>query len=315
MPRRTLRVVFLGTPEFAVPTLDALIRSQHEVVGVVSQPDRPRRRGQRVSPSPVKQRALESSIPVLQPVKMKDETLLSALRALNADLGVVAAYGRILTDDILTIPRLGMINVHASLLPRYRGAAPVHRAIINGERETGVTIMRVVLALDAGPMMASTRRAIGSDETSEVVEQDLARLGASLLVTTVDALADGTATETPQNESETTYAHRLTKEEGVIDWTLPAQQLHNRVRGLQPWPHTQTTLKGHRLIVLRSSAVAEASTASPGTILSATGDDLRVATGDGALRILELQPEGKRPLTAREFLAGHRLTAGDCFGT
>ena len=310
-----LKVLFLGTPQFAVPTLDAILASSHTVVGVVSQPDRPRRRGQRVSPSPVKQRALESSIPVLQPVKMKDETLLSALRALNADLGVVAAYGRILTDDILTIPRLGMINVHASLLPRYRGAAPVHRAIINGERETGVTIMRVVLALDAGPMMASTRRAIGSDETSEVVEQDLARLGASLLVTTVDALADGTATETPQNESETTYAHRLTKEEGVIDWTLPAQQLHNRVRGLQPWPHTQTTLKGHRLIVLRSSAVAEASTASPGTILSATGDDLRVATGDGALRILELQPEGKRPLTAREFLAGHRLTAGDCFGT
>src|SRR5437867_8634912 len=194
-----LRIVFFGTPEFAVPALDALLAaSPHAVVGVVTQPDRPRGRGRRVSHAPVKARALAAGLPVLQPERLKDPAFLDSHAAWRADLGVVAAYGKILTDAVLATPRLGMINVHASLLPRYRGAAPVHRAIIDGELATGVTIMRVVKALDAGPILAKTRRSIGPEETSDEVERDLARVGAALLAATTDDLAAGRVTETPQ---------------------------------------------------------------------------------------------------------------------
>ena len=204
MTGRPLRVVFFGTPAFAVPTLEALLASSHSVVGVVTQPDRPRGRGQRVSDAPVKSRSLEGGIPVLQPASLKPPEFVAELAALDADLGVVAAYGRILTEAVLAVPRLGMINVHASLLPRYRGAAPVHRAVIAGDRETGVTIMRVVKALDAGPMMATVRRQINADETSVEVERDLARLGAGLLIDVVGQLADGRPSETRQNDAEAT---------------------------------------------------------------------------------------------------------------
>ncbi|HKB14055.1 MAG TPA: methionyl-tRNA formyltransferase [Vicinamibacterales bacterium] len=308
-----LRVVFFGTPEFAVPTLDALLVSRHHVVGVVCQPDRPRGRGQKTSAGPVKARALSAGVPVLQPERLKDEGFLSSLAALHADLGVVAAYGRILTDAVLATPRLGMINVHASLLPRYRGAAPVHRAIIAGERETGVTIMRVVKALDAGPMLATIRRPIGADETSDEVERDLARIGAPLLVETVDRLAAGTAVETPQDDSAATYAPRLTKEDGVLDWHASAARIHDVVRGLHPWPHASTFLHERRLILLRSRPSAAAPDAAPGTVVDARGGDLVVAAGSGRVHLLELQAEGKRPMTAREFLAGHRISPGDRF--
>jgi methionyl-tRNA formyltransferase len=307
-----LRVVFFGTPEFAVPTLDALLASRHTVVGAVCQPDRPRGRGHRTSAGPVKARAVGAGVPVLQPERLKDELFLASLSALGADLGVVAAYGKILTDLVLAMPRLGMINVHASLLPRYRGAAPVHRAIIAGERETGVTIMRVVKALDAGPMMATAHRAIGADETSDEVERDLARIGAPLLVRTVDDLAAGTARETPQDDSTATYAHRLTKDDGALDWNASSIHVHNVVRGLHPWPHASTFLHGRRLILLRSSSSDEPAGAPAGTILDAKGD-LIVAAGSGRVHLIEVQAEGKRPMTAREFLAGHRVTAGDRF--
>ena len=194
--------------------------------------------------------------------------------------------------------------MHASLLPRYRGAAPVHRAIIAGERETGVTIMRVVKALDAGPMLASVRRPIGPDETSEDVERDLARLGAGLLVSTVDAIADGHVIETPQDEGASTYAHRLTKDDGAIDWTQPAGRVHNLIRGLHPWPHAFSFLNGRRFI-LRRSAVLPGLTGAAGTVVEAAGDRLTVAAGTGGIAILEIQAEGKRPMTPREFLAGH----------
>jgi methionyl-tRNA formyltransferase len=312
-----LRIVFFGTPAFAVPTLDALLASRHSVVGVVTQPDRARGRGQRVSDAPVKARAVAAGLPLLQPERMKDQVFLDALAGWRADLGVVAAYGKILTDAVLATPRLGMVNVHASLLPRYRGAAPVHRAIIAGELSTGVTIMRVVKALDAGPMLATVRIGIGPDETSADVERDLARHGATLLVNVVDDLADGGAPGTPQDESEATYAHRLTKDDGAIDWTWPAVHLHNLIRGLHPWPHAFSSLHGRRFI-LRRSAIETAGPAGvspdlPGTILEADGDRLIIATGDGRLRVVEIQAEGKRPMGAREFLAGHRLTAGDRF--
>jgi methionyl-tRNA formyltransferase len=307
-----LRIVFFGTPEFAVPTLDALLASRHQVVGVVTQPDRPRGRGQKTSDAPVKTRALAAGIPILQPERMKDAAFMEALAAFEADLGVVAAYGKILTDAVLATPRLGVINVHASILPKYRGAAPVHRAIIAGEVETGVTIMRVVKALDAGPMLATVRRSIGPDETSDVVERDLACMGAPLLVASADRLAAGAVTETPQDDAAATYAHRLKKEDGTIDWSWPATRVHNLVRGLHPWPHAFTFFRGSRLIVRRTE-VSYTSDIEPGTILAAGGDDLIVATGDGGLRIREIQAEGKRPMTAREFLAGHRFVAGDRF--
>jgi methionyl-tRNA formyltransferase len=206
-----------------------------------------------------------------------------------------------------------MINVHASLLPRHRGAAPVHRAVIAGDRETGVTIMRVVKALDAGPVLATLTRSIGADETSEDVERDLAELGADLLIATVDRLARGPIAETPQDDSAATYAHRLTKDEGLVDWSRPSQAIHNMVRGLRPWPHAYTFFGGHRLILLRSRPAGGTTHALAGVIVAAHGDELRVATGDGLLQIDALQGEGKRPMTPREFLAGHRMTVGNQF--
>ncbi len=308
-----MRIVFFGTPDFAVPTLDALLASDHTVVAVVTQPDRPRGRGQRTVAGPVKSRALAAGVPVLQPDRLKDPSFVDAFSALRTDLGVVAAYGRILPESLIATPALGMINVHASLLPRYRGAAPVHRAVIAGEGETGVTIMRVVKALDAGPMLARTVRPIGPDETSAEVEADLSRLGAALLVQTVDRLAAGPIEETPQDEAAATYAPRLTRVDGIVDWRLSAGAIHNLIRGLHPWPHAFSSLNGRRYILLRSEPRAGDSGTAPGTIVAAAGDLLEVAAGSGTVRLLELQPEGKRPLTAREFLAGHRIPPGAAF--
>lgn len=311
-----LRVVFLGTPAFAVPTLDRLIASPHSVVGVVTQPDRPRGRGQRVAPSPVKQRALLDGVPVFQPLRLKDGTAAEWLQALKPDLAVVAAYGRLLPQGLLDLPRLGMINVHASLLPRWRGAAPIHRAVMAGDAETGITIMRVVLALDAGPMLAQVALPIGPDETSDHLEGRLADVGAALLITTVDRLAAGPVPEVAQEESAVTLAPRLERRESPIDWSHSATQVHNQIRGLQPWPQAATWLGGRRLLV-RRSAVAEADwtteSAAPATIVAAARDDFIVATGSGLVRILELQLEGRPPQPVRAFLNGHPVTTGQCF--
>lgn len=309
-----LRVVFFGTPDFAVPTLDALLASRHQVIGVVTQPDRPRGRGQRTSDAPVKARAVSAGILVLQPQRLREPGFVDALAALRPDVGVVAAYGKILTAAVLQTPPLGCLNVHASLLPRFRGAAPVHRAIIEGDRETGVTIMRMVEALDAGPMLAVVRRSIGADETSDALERDLARLGARLLVDTLADVQAGRARETPQDESVASYAPRLTKEDGRIDWTAPAERVHNLIRGLHPWPHAFTFLSSERLILRRSTVAIDATRTVelPGTIVEAAGR-LRVAAGSGALDIVEIQTEGRRPMPTREFLAGHPLRVGERF--
>ena len=305
-----LRVTFFGTPSFAVPTLDALLSSPHAVIAVVTQPDRPRGRGQRTTASPVKERAAGAGVPVLQPHVVKTGEFAEELSALNADIAVVAAYGQILTEQLLAIPRLGMINVHASLLPRYRGAAPIHRAIIAGESTTGVTIMRMVRALDAGPMIATEQVAIGHDDTSVDVEDRLARVGAARLVRTLDDIAAGRAHETAQDDSAATYAPRLSKDDGRVDWNRPAVDIHNLIRGLHPWPHAVTFSAGSRLILHRSHPSGATSTQAPGTILEASGDRLSIATGGGVLDLLEIQAEGKRPMRVREFLAGHPLTPG-----
>ena len=309
-----MRVVFFGTPQFAVPSLEQLIQSAHDVVGVVTQPDRPRGRGQKVTDMPVKVTAVQHGLPVFQPARLRDPEVKETLTRWAPELGVVAAYGKILPENVLNLPRLGMINVHASLLPRYRGAAPVQRAVIDGMPETGVTIMRMVLDLDAGGMFAKVTRPIGSDETSDIVERDLAHLGASLLLHVIDDLAAGRAVEEPQNDSLSTYASKITKEEGLIDWTLAATDIHNRVRGLYPWPHAFSYLNGERLIVMRSHVAPEPTSADPGTIVDVSSRAISVATGHGErLAIDEVQPEGRRAMKVRDYLAGHPIQPGTRF--
>jgi len=305
-----VRIVFYGTPAFAVPTLNILLESSHEVVGVVTQPDRPRGRGRQLTYSPVKQCALDTGVPVFQPerAQIRNSDFLTQLRSLNADLSVVVAYGRILPDPVLEAPRLGTINVHASLLPKYRGAAPIHRAIIAGERETGITIIRLVREMDAGPMLGTSRCSIEPNQSSSDVAADLATLGAQLLIETVDALAAGRAQETSQNHRETTFAPPLTREDGHIDWHASAVDIHNLIRGLHPWPHAATMHQGTRYLVHRSAVVEHHDSADgPGTIIEARADRLIISTGSkNALAIRHIQQEGRRPLDTRSFLSGQR---------
>lgn len=310
-----LRIVFFGTPAFAVPTLSRLLETRHQVVAVVTQPDRPRGRGQRVSDAPVKALAVDRGLHVLQPERLSREALEAEMQGLQLDLGIVAAYGKILPEWLLQIPRLGMLNVHASLLPRYRGAAPVHRAVIAGESETGVTIMRVVKALDAGAMLAHAVRPISPNDSSDVVERDLATLGADLLVNILDDFAAGRITEVPQDDAAATYAPRLTKEEGQIDWSLPAVTIHNRIRGLRPWPGAYTTLNTRRLVIHHSQlSDADAGGALPGTCIVAGSAGITVACGDHrSITLLQVQPEGKRVMPARDFVAGHGRLTGQRF--
>ena len=315
-----MRTIFFGTPSFAVATLERLVSSPHEVVGVVTQPDRPRGRGHRVSASPVKTVATAHDLTVLQPDRMKDPEFVATLEAMKPDLGVVAAYGRMLPDRLLQLPRLGMINVHASLLPKYRGAAPIHRAIMAGETETGITIIKLVHEMDAGPMLRWEATPIEPDDTSSSLEPRLAALGADLLVLAVDDLDAGRATDHEQDRDQVTFAPRVTREDGAIDWTLTANEIHNQVRGLHPWPHAHSYLDGVRYLFLRTAVVdassqsASARESTTGEILVMSKDQLIVAAGaQTALSLLELQPEGRRPLGIPAFLAGHRLSPGAVF--
>jgi methionyl-tRNA formyltransferase len=309
----SLRIVFFGTPAFAVPTLEALLGSRHRVLGVVSQPDRPRGRGQKLEPTPVKSAALAAGLPVHQPERLKTPDFMGAFSAMQPDLAVVAAYGKIIAESVIAIPRLGMINVHASLLPKYRGAAPIQRAVLNGDPETGVTIMRIVKELDAGAMFAKVTVPIGPDATSDEVERELAGRGGALLVEVVDRIADGTAREEPQNDAEATYAPKITREEGTIDWGRSAQAIHDQVRGLTPWPRAWTHLGAARLILVTTSVEASTDPSAPGSVIEASADRLVVRAGEGALRIVSLQPEGRRAMSARDFLAGRPLVPGTRF--
>ena len=303
-----LRILYFGTPAFAVPSLVRLIASAHGVVAVVSQPDRPKGRGHHLVATPTKAVARSAGIPVWQPEKLRDERFLEDVAALNVDLGVVAAYGRLLPDALLQIPRLGMINVHGSVLPRWRGAAPVHRAVMAGDTETGVTIMRVVKELDAGAMLSIRRRPIGPDETSAEVERDLATLGADLLIETIDALASNRAVEVPQPADGVTYASKLSKSESAVAWMRPAADIHNAVRGLQPWPLVAARLGGTRVLIHRTALTAERSDRPAATVLRGDAEGIAVVAGDGqVVRILELQPEGRR---ARHRRRGSARRAG-----
>jgi len=308
----SLRIIYFGTPEFAVPGLQSLIASHHAVVALVSQPDRPKGRGHKLQVTPTKMAAVAAGIPVLQPTKLKDEAFLSSISALQPDVGVVAAYGRILPDALLAIPRLGMINIHGSLLPKYRGAAPVHRAVINGDAETGISIMRVVKELDAGPVFTMGRIPIGADDRTPEVERALSSLGADLVLEVVNQLADGHATATPQDDAAATYAHKIEKQEGAVYWNQPPARLHDLIRGLQPWPLVSGRLNGVRFLVHRSRLTADLTSAAGGTIVpAAPAGVLAVAGSDGRiLHLLEVQPEGKRAMAARDFLSGHPVLPG-----
>jgi len=318
-----MRVVYFGTPQFATPSLAALLASRHIVVAVVTQPDRARGRGQHVTPSPVKALAVAHGIPVLQPERLKDAELLRTLAGFGADIGVVAAYGKLLPQALLDLPPRGMVNVHASLLPRWRGAAPIHRAIQAGDTITGVTIMRVVLALDAGPMLARVEVPIDDEIRSDELEARLADAGTQLLVDTLDRLEAGTAAGTPQDETLVTYAARLDRRDSQIDWTRPARAIHNQIRGLHPWPLAAVVWRGKRLI-LRASTLAPGTlapgtstltpgTLAPGTIVDVSAGILLVATGNSPLAVTEVQLEGRRAQSAREFINGAHPTAGDRF--
>jgi methionyl-tRNA formyltransferase len=314
-----LRTLFFGTPAFAVPSLDRLAEAGHTVAAVVTQPDRPKGRGQRVAAPPVKARALERGLTILQPDRPGDEPTLDRLRSLHADLGVVAAYGKILPQPLLDVPRLGFVNVHASLLPRWRGAAPVHRAILAGDDETGVTIMRVVLALDAGPMLSRAATPIGSDETSASLEARLAELGGRLLVETIDQLGIDQFGLEPargeiQDEQAVTYAAKLERRDGIVNWDRPARRIHDQIRGLHPWPLAEARLRGTRLLLRRSLvATTPFPAVAPGTIVDLTDEAITVACAPGHVRLVEVQPEDRRPMAAGAFLRGYHVAIGDAF--
>lgn len=304
----------MGTPDFAVPSLEALVAAGHQVCGVFCQPDKPAGRHQAtLQPPPVKEAAQAHGIPVFQPVKLRDGSALETIRALDPELIVVAAYGRILPDDILAYPAKGCINVHSSLLPKYRGAAPINWAILNGETETGVTIMHMAHDLDAGDIIAQRATPIGPGETAEELFVRLAELGAELLTEVLPQIEDGTAPRTPQDESRATLAPMLSKELSPVDWNRSAHEIFDQLRGLYPWPGASTTALTGEPVKLWSAQVIEKHTdARPGAVIKADGQGIDVACGDGAvLRILELQAPGKKRMPAADYLRGHPLKAGE----
>ena len=307
-----MRILFMGTPDFAVASLSALLAAGHEVCGVFTQPDKPKNRGMKLQASPVKEFALAHDIPVFQPVKMRDGEAMGYIRDLDPALIVVAAYGRILPDDILDYPAHGCINVHSSLLPRYRGAAPINWAILNGDRTTGVTIMHMAAELDAGDIILQGETDIGPDETAPELFDRLAALGGQLLVEAVGQIERGEAARRPQTASEVTYAPMLGRELSPMDWTKPAQTLHDQVRGLLPWPCATAEFGGMRCKVFSTAVLDGTTDLKPGTVAEAGKDGIVMACGGGSLlRVRELQPDGKKRMAAADFLRGHPLTAGE----
>jgi methionyl-tRNA formyltransferase len=300
-----LKILFMGTPEFALPSLDKLSQAGEHIIAVVCQPDRPRGRGRKLCSCPSKKWAAVHNVAVLQPERCKDCGFVDQVRKLAPDLIVVASFGQILPDELLAIPKLGALNVHASLLPKYRGASPIPYAILNGDKETGVTTMQIIRKLDAGPILLQRKLPIEPEDTTGTLQEKLAALGAELLVETIDKLKAGKIQPRPQDETLAVYAPAIKKEQGLIDWREPAEMIWRKVRAFNPWPGAYVG-RGDRLLKIWKAEPAEAG-GKPGTILEAHQKWIEVACGKGSLRILELQPAGKKKMTPAAFLAGHRL--------
>ena len=314
-----MKIVFMGTPDFAVGALQALIEAGHQVAAVVTQPDKPKGRGKELQMTPVKACAVAHGIPVFQPVKIKDPEAVAVLRGYQADIFVVAAFGQILSEEILAMPKYGCINIHASLLPKYRGAGPIQWAIIDGEKKTGVTIMQMEKGLDTGDMLMQTEVEITSHETADTLHDKLAAAGARLIVEALPKIEAGQVTPRKQNDAESCYAKMLTKSMGRIDWSLEAEKLDCLIRGLISWPGAATLLRGKTLKIWEEepaeAASFEAQTAAkePGTVLAVEKDAFYVQTGAGVIKVTEVQPEGKRRMAVKDFLLGYPIKAGEMF--
>lgn len=304
-----IRVVYMGTPDIAAVILQRLLREPYKIVLAVTQPDRPKGRGKELAKSPVKIVAEEAGIPVFQPLKLRDPEAVKTVAKAKPDMIIVAAFGQILPKEVLDLPKYGCINVHASLLPAYRGAAPIQWAILDGQKETGITIMKMDVGLDTGDILLQKRIEIAPDETGGSLHDRLAELGAEALTEAIPGVIDGSLKPVPQGEMTTPYAKQLTKEMGRLDFTKPAEELERTVRGLYPWPGTFTELDGKLLKIQKAEAVVlKEAGLEPGTITDITKKSFTFVTAVGGLRVLELQPEGKRRMTTEEFLRGYRFS-------
>ncbi len=306
-----MRLIFLGTPAFAVPTLERIVEAGHQVLTVVTQPDRPRGRGRQSTPPPVKETAMRLGLPVYQPERVRRPEAVETLRALGAEGMVVVGYGQIIPQNVIDLVPLGIINVHASLLPKYRGAGPIQWSIINGEARTGVTTMRIDAGLDTGDMLLKRETEIGPGENAIELGRRLATMGADLLVETLEGLDRGTIVPQKQDSALASYAPILKKEDGRIDWALPSAAIHNRVRGLQPWPGAYTTFRGQTLQIWKAR-LCERSGAKPGSLVSVKPP--LVVCGEGSLELLEVQLEGRKRISGADFANGQRLSATDILG-
>ena len=314
-----MRIIFMGTPDFAVPVLQSLINSRHEVVAVVTQPDRPKGRGKNMQFSPVKECALAHNIPVMQPVNVSVPEVIVELRAYEPELIVVVAFGQFVTKKIREMPKYGCINVHASLLPKYRGAGPIQWAVINGEKESGVTTMYMCREIDMGDMLLKDTVTLDPKETGDSLHDKLSMMGGPLLLKTIDQLEDGSAVRIPQCEEESTYAPKLEKTMGNIDWTMDADRIERLVRGLNSWPGTFTKIHGKTVkiwdcdVVCQETLTESQEAATPGTVIVSEKDQLIVKAGNGALSLRMLQPEGKKNMTVDAYLRGYPIAQGELF--
>ena len=308
-----MKVIFMGTPDFAVETLEAVIQAGHEVALVVTQPDKPKGRGNAMQASPVKECALAHGIEVYQPKKIREQECVDYLAGFGADIFVVAAFGQILSQALLDMPKYGCINVHASLLPKYRGAAPIQWAVINGEQTTGVTIQQMDIGIDTGDIIAQEALTLAADETGGSLFDKLAAVGASLCVKAMEQIASGTATRTPQDESAATHTSMIRKDFGHIDWNKSAREIERLIRGLNPWPSAYTHLDGKTLKIWKATVKGSESGEKPGCIVDVTKDAILVQTGEGVLQLDEIQLEGKKRMACDAFLRGYHIEKGGYF--
>jgi methionyl-tRNA formyltransferase len=308
---RKFSFVFMGTPDFSVPTLEALVREGHLPQLVVTQPDRPKGRGRKPMPPPVKTAALKLGCEVVQPQSISDPEFKSRLFSLAPDFFVVVAYGHLLSTDLLALPKIAPINIHASLLPKYRGAAPIQRAVMNGESETGVTTMRMARGMDTGDILLTRKTPIDPEDTSGSLHNRLALMGGGLVIETMEGLLSGRIVPAPQNHEDATHAPMLKKADGQIDWTLPVSRIFCQIRGVTPWPGAFTFHGDQRLKIHRARPILEPAVPPPGTILKTFPDELRISTGDGVLQVLEIQGASGKRLAVQDFLRGYPLNPGD----